>query len=232
MRYQILFYEKKAFPIFLTVYVLRVVSIRRDITSHIVRDAGLGVTITEAPFRADLAAKWAGASRIQTATACRGRYINKGLIIGWIHSDVRDFVLFRLRLCHFFLFLYHVLKSRHNIMYLHMSNVTDQSRQKCHNKGKKHKHREDAHRFWVCHLAVGEVFTVLCEALRCLANVLPFLLNINGGSSEFHIGSRIKIIHLFLLFDASEHLGLTPQFRRTHLEFSMNFGFIPKDCIL
>ena len=199
--------------------VLREISIRRDIATHIVRDAGLGVTVTEAPFRAGLAAKRIGMPCRKTVSACRGRDINKGLIM--IHK--RTFLGLLLSLL-----FYHVLKTRHDVMHFHLSNVTDQGGQKCHNKSKEYKHRNNTHRFRVRHLlAVGEVFY---GARRC--KTLPFLLNIDGGSSEFHIGPRIKIIHLFLLFDTREHLGLSPQFRRTHLEFSMHFGLIPKDRIL
>ena len=202
--------------------VLREISIRRDIASYIVRDAGLGVTVAEAPFRAGLAAKRIGMPCRQTVSACRGRDINKGLIV--IHKSALLLLLLLLSL----LFLYHVLKTGHDILHFHLSNVTNQGRQKCYNKGKEHKHSNNTHCFLVRHLlAVGEVFY---DARRC--KTLPFLLNIDGGSSEFHIGPRIKIIHLFLLFDTREHLGLSPQFRRTHLEFSMHFGLIPKDRIL
>ena len=206
--------------------VLREISIRRNIATHIVRDAGLGVTVAEAPFRTGLAAKRISMPCRQTVSACRGRDINKGLIM--IHKGTFLGLLLSLHLLLLSLLLYHVLKTRHDVMHFHLSNVTDQGRQKCHNKGKEHKHSNNTHCFLVRHLlAVGEVF----YGARC-CEVLPFLLNVDGGSSEFHIGPRIKIIHLFLLFDTREHLGLTPQFRRTHLEFSMHFGLIPKDSIL
>lgn len=153
VRYQILFYEKKSF---LSLPDLRIISIRRDIATHIVRNARIGVTIAEASFRASFAAKRVSMSRGQTHPACRGRNINKGLIM--IHKGTLLVLRPLLGMLLSFLF-HHVLKSRHNILHFHLSNITDQSRQKCHNKGKEHKHRNNAHWFRVCHLlAVGEVF--------------------------------------------------------------------------